>query len=290
MNPDVQGTSKRSIDIGEEFEQQMTPRMILSDDYNVDTPFPSDDTSRSNKRDLYSRSTKKKQSIDDPKEQNGAEDGDDKEGAKRWGRSQYVTNNGNDEDEDRTMASNSQTINYIMEDRCTRRIETLQENDILCNRGKEAFNHEGNRKFRISIATHLQDYTKATDRPGRAKIIVVIISQLLQSGARFLKLQSKNGPWYELGLRDAQGKVAHTLRDACTNRNKSIFTLHQERQRQISSSTMHVPRDGDGMDSELTSQSRQFDQSKDHLLDSSDNSCCSNDLDAFNEMSLSDIE
>lgn len=285
MNPNKDSPRKRSVNIRGESKQETSPR-ISSDDYNVDTPFPADDTSRSNNNDLYSRNKKKKQSIDSPK-QKGAEDGDHNDGAKIWGRSQSVVHDGNDED-DGTMADNPQIITSIMDNRCTTSIVTPQTNDILCDRGKEAFNHEGNRKFRICIATHLQDYLEATDRPGRAKIIGFVISHLLQNGARFLKRQSKIGSWYELGLRDAQGKVAHVLRDACTNRNKSIFTLHQRQQQKRS--TLSAPGNGDGMDAELTSQSRQCDQSDDRRHDYSDGSSCSDDLDAFNKISLGDLE
>jgi hypothetical protein len=170
------------------------------------------------------------------------------------------------------------------------------DDDILCDRGKKSFNHEGNRKFRICIASHLQAYSNAPDRPSRAKIIGLVVSQLLQNGSRFLKRQCKKGQWYQLGIRDAQGKVAHALRDACTNSNKSIYKLYQ---RQHGLVLIPPPDNFESKDYEPTPFEFESPSLESHRVDEwkyasspspsvgSDSSC---DFEIFDDISLVDFE
>lgn len=102
--------------------------------------------------------------------------------------------------------------------------------DILCGRGKTCFEHEGNRRFRLVLLEHIPKYIEAPTRKLKTVVVRAILQQLMGVGARFLKRSSK-GYWYDSGLRGAKQKVGHSLRDASTDRIKSISKMQQQKAR-----------------------------------------------------------
>jgi len=180
-------------------------------------------------------------------------------------------------------------------------------NDILCAKGKRSFDHVGNRKFRSWIAFHYQAYSNTRNRSEKSSLIRSIVTHLVQEkGCRFLKRKSKNDHWYDIGFKGAECKVAHSFRDARSDRNKSIYKLHQL-VRQVVSQPLLVPltptspREINNMEV-YQEQSSPADQLSNvsyavrryhyypQVSPPVGSCCCSRALDDFNEMSLSDLE
>jgi hypothetical protein len=93
---------------------------------------------------------------------------------------------------------------------------TLGSLDILCGKTSTAFNHEGNKRFRQTIALHLQRYMNAPTRHAKSVVIASVVSILRRDmSARFVKMtKSASGEHYvELNKKKCQEKVGHALRD-----------------------------------------------------------------------------
>ena len=90
--------------------------------------------------------------------------------------------------------------------------------DVICGRGKHASNHIGNRRFRIIVATKLQQYAEAKSIPERSDIVNSVLDQILEASPAtggFVKKDSE-GNWYKIGTNASREKIAHTFRDSMT--------------------------------------------------------------------------
>ena len=95
--------------------------------------------------------------------------------------------------------------------------------DILCGRQADAWNNEGNVKFRTIISEHVQKYMNATSNVGKTSIIKSIIHLVTKKlGGRFLKEyhQHTSGGYRELNRREVHNKVGHALRDLAKQINQ----------------------------------------------------------------------
>ena len=90
----------------------------------------------------------------------------------------------------------------------------IQPTDVLCGRGKQAFNNQGNRRFRDLIAASTDKYINASSRLEKSMVVHSIVEQVKKIGGRFLKQDRYTGRWYELDERQAKEKVGHAIRDA----------------------------------------------------------------------------
>eukprot|EP00540_Astrosyne_radiata_P013815 CAMPEP_0116864208 /NCGR_PEP_ID=MMETSP0418-20121206/24687_1 /TAXON_ID=1158023 /ORGANISM="Astrosyne radiata, Strain 13vi08-1A" /LENGTH=378 /DNA_ID=CAMNT_0004499389 /DNA_START=64 /DNA_END=1200 /DNA_ORIENTATION=+ len=100
------------------------------------------------------------------------------------------------------------------------------ENDVLCGRGRNCFEHEGNKRFRQIVVKNISKYLEAASRKKKTIVVRSIIEQVHGSGGRFLKKNSR-GLWYDSGMRGAKEKVGHSLRDASTDRVKCMTEMHK---------------------------------------------------------------
>jgi len=89
-------------------------------------------------------------------------------------------------------------------------------NDVLCGRGKTAFKHEGNRRFRDAVMASVDEYVCATSRLHKAVMVHRVVVNMKTTGGRFLKINNVTGKWYELDDRQAKEKVGHAIRDAAS--------------------------------------------------------------------------
>ena len=97
--------------------------------------------------------------------------------------------------------------------------------DILCGRNKLAYNHIGNRRFRVTINMNLQAYVNAKTRNDKAALIAYIVNYLKNEvGARFVT-QRKDGSLGDLTPRQARQKVGHALRDLSVARQQQSVAL-----------------------------------------------------------------
>jgi hypothetical protein len=89
----------------------------------------------------------------------------------------------------------------------------LTERDVVCGRHKFALNHEGNRRFRETVAIYLDRYLENTGRAYRSRLSLEIVHAVQLNGGHFLTADG-NGKWMEINEKDKRNKVGHALRDA----------------------------------------------------------------------------
>jgi hypothetical protein len=82
---------------------------------------------------------------------------------------------------------------------------------VVCGRGKESFNHVGNRHFRFLTSTFIERYSRADSKAAKSAIVSEIITMIRQADGNFCKFQS--GAWFEVGDHHAREKVSALLRD-----------------------------------------------------------------------------
>ena len=97
--------------------------------------------------------------------------------------------------------------------------------DIIIARGKQAWNHDGNRHLRKLVYARLGGYSNAMTKSQKTVIIEAILEQLETLGARFVKQVSiennKTKQWVEVPYSDARIPVAQAFRDALADKYKS---------------------------------------------------------------------
>jgi hypothetical protein len=85
--------------------------------------------------------------------------------------------------------------------------------DVLVGRHRLAFNHPGNKRFRVIVSMHLARYHQHPDRKDRSRLIAEIVETVEQAGGCFLKA-TKPGQLVEISEKEKRNKVGHALRDA----------------------------------------------------------------------------
>lgn len=104
-----------------------------------------------------------------------------------------------------------------------------QAADVLCGRGKRAFEHAGNQQLRVKIIENVLDFSRTTDKLKKTGIVKAIIHDVLSTGGRFLKkAKGKTNVWQLATYNEARQRVSHALRDAAANKVKSMPVLVKE--------------------------------------------------------------
>mmetsp|Transcript_1797 Transcript_1797/g.2473 ORF Transcript_1797/g.2473 Transcript_1797/m.2473 type:complete len:254 (+) Transcript_1797:196-957(+) len=96
-------------------------------------------------------------------------------------------------------------------------------NDVLCQRGKAAFAHEGNLYFRSIINARMSRYQAAHDRVEKSLIVCDVVQHILNRGGRFLKRNANKDHWTMASPRDAKDKVSYALRRSAIGDNREKF-------------------------------------------------------------------
>jgi hypothetical protein len=89
-----------------------------------------------------------------------------------------------------------------------------QKTDVVCGRDKEAYGHVGNRRFRVLISLHRDNYQNAKTRDTKTNITKEIVASIRECGGRFLRKDEQTDMWYVVGYDYAHEKVSHALRSA----------------------------------------------------------------------------
>ena len=79
--------------------------------------------------------------------------------------------------------------------------------DVICSRGKKAFEHAGNRNFRNIIERHMKEYATASTKFEKSIIVTQIVDQVRQASPGGGFIRRDNGRWYEVGDAVAREKV-----------------------------------------------------------------------------------
>jgi len=97
--------------------------------------------------------------------------------------------------------------------------------DVICQRGKECYDHVGNRRFRMIIDSHLGTYMEVMSRRQKTKIVTTIVSNIrsaaAESGGGFVRKDLLTRRWFKVTDKLAREKVGQALRDAIKTRRAS---------------------------------------------------------------------
>lgn len=92
--------------------------------------------------------------------------------------------------------------------------------DVICARGKQAYNHQGNRYFRQIIHNATEKYSQVESKLQRSMIVTDIVDAIRVKGNGFLRKNSK-GQWVECSDVMCREKVGQHFRNALGSRYKS---------------------------------------------------------------------
>mgnify|MGYP000355822854 CR=1 FL=1 len=93
----------------------------------------------------------------------------------------------------------------------TSQLEQLSDYSVVCGRGKDSFNHVGNRRFRVLASMFIGRYSDADSKTAKSAIVSEIVGVIRQAGGHFCKYGK--GAWFEVGDHHAREKVSALLRD-----------------------------------------------------------------------------
>jgi hypothetical protein len=101
---------------------------------------------------------------------------------------------------------------------------------VVCGRGKESFNHVGNRRFRIIASMAVDRYSQVgTSKRAKSAIVSEIITVIRDAGGTFCRY--KKGAWFEVGDHYAREKVGALMRDLLHTRYRSSYQAKIDRRR-----------------------------------------------------------
>lgn len=85
--------------------------------------------------------------------------------------------------------------------------------DVICARGKEAYNHTGNIRFRQLVADQLHNYQTSTSKMAKSQIVREIIESVRRASPKGGFVKKVNGKWYDVGERARREKTGQQIRD-----------------------------------------------------------------------------
>ena len=95
--------------------------------------------------------------------------------------------------------------------------ECLGPHDVLCGRDRDAFNHVGNRRFRVLVSLTIDRYIRAETRQEKSLVIASLTESVRKTGGRFVK-RTRAGLLVELNEKQTQQKVGHAIRDSAISK------------------------------------------------------------------------
>jgi hypothetical protein len=104
--------------------------------------------------------------------------------------------------------------------------------DVVCARGRQFFNHSGNRRYRDLVGRLTKKYASARNKMEKSLVVLNIIEQVHQANGRFIKRENKDGPWVEANEIFAREKCTQSLRDGLSTKYRSATKAKRERRSQ----------------------------------------------------------
>lgn len=97
----------------------------------------------------------------------------------------------------------------------------------------------GNRRFRNIIADAIDEYNSAGSRKAKSKVVKQVHDAIRATGGRFLRFDSAQQTWVELGQQRSLEKVSHAIRDA-TSTNENVKKRKEKLHSSIAEVTANV--------------------------------------------------
>jgi hypothetical protein len=135
---------------------------------------------------------------------------------------------------------------------------------VVCGRGRDSFNHIGNRRFRILASMFIERYSRANSKAAKTVIVSEIIEVIRQADGNFCKY--KKGKWFEVADHHAREKVSALLRDLLHTQYRSSAkakiarrkTAKSESRKQTKQSSQNLVDDTPHSDDSSTSSSTEI--------------------------------
>jgi len=100
------------------------------------------------------------------------------------------------------------------------KISDEQNFNVICAKGRFAFNNTGNKRFRQIVKKYLEQYDNASNKNEKSKVVTAIIENVRIRG-NFVKQDAKTGSFMPVSNRLTREKVGQGLRDALHMKYKS---------------------------------------------------------------------
>lgn len=99
-----------------------------------------------------------------------------------------------------------------------------RENDVICSRGADSYNHIGNRRFRRIVDRSLAEYSKASTKFEKSIIVNAIVDEVRHTnGGMFVRQDSRTGCYFEVEEKLSREKVGQAIRAQLRKTNLSQF-------------------------------------------------------------------
>lgn len=99
--------------------------------------------------------------------------------------------------------------------------------DVICRRGKTAFNH--NKHFRELVQSHLEKYSKASSKLEKSLVVSDIVDTIREGSPNGGFVRCIDGVWYEVGDSIAREKCGGAARDMLHTQYKSSTKAKKRR-------------------------------------------------------------
>jgi hypothetical protein len=93
-------------------------------------------------------------------------------------------------------------------------LDDIERNDILCGRGGRSNNHFGNKRYRQVVGKMKCMYQHCPAKTLKTDLSMSIVEHCWSYGARFVKLDERNGKYYVLTKAEARKKTSQALRES----------------------------------------------------------------------------
>jgi len=91
--------------------------------------------------------------------------------------------------------------------------EEITEKDVICERGGKSNRHAGTKRYRGTIERFKPQYQSMTAKTAKTNLSRKIISQIQESGGRFLKKAEKSQKYFILSPIETTKKVSQAMRE-----------------------------------------------------------------------------
>ncbi|CAB9514806.1 Nitrilase family, member 2 [Seminavis robusta] len=104
---------------------------------------------------------------------------------------------------------------------------------VICGRGKECYNHIGNRRLRVLVESNLPKYSATKSKFEKTIIVSSIVDAVrgASSTGGFVKQNTKTKQWVEVGDSVAREKIGQLLREAMMRKNPEKLNARKDKRR-----------------------------------------------------------